>query len=129
MQLFLIKAAVSPGVLEVKGYSFMTFSCALKLVLLPLWLRAFAYVEDVYWRGDPSVSIILEAVKTFQTDIYTCKYSPFFQIHKMELKRISTAKVDIKNVYYQNTIILSKQKVFFSLHGYVLLFMSNKTIH
>lgn len=35
-QLFLIKAAVSPGVLEVKGYSFMTFSCVSKLVLLSL---------------------------------------------------------------------------------------------
>lgn len=47
----------------------------------------------------------------------------------MEIKCISTAKVDVKNVYYQNTIILSKQDVLFSLHGFVLLFMSNKTIH
>lgn len=39
----------------------------------------------------------------------------------MEIKRISTAKVDVKNVYYQNTIILSKQDVLFSLHGCVVV--------
>lgn len=50
-------------------------------------------------------------------------------MHKMEIKHISTAKEDIKNVYSQNTSVLSKQDVLYSLHGYVLLFTRNKTIH